>query len=96
LKEATPEKGWLEKATAAIKRADVFIIMLGPKNKEGLWGFEGSESGKRSEETQIPDYRIRRWFFGLGCSRGWTHLQLELGEFEEPARLMTAEAGKPP
>jgi len=33
LKEAAPEKDWLEKATAAIKRADVFIVMLGPKTK---------------------------------------------------------------
>lgn len=33
LKEAAPEKDWLDKATSAIKRADVFIIMLGPKTK---------------------------------------------------------------
>lgn len=33
LKEAAPEKDWLDKATAAIKRSDVFIIMLGPKTK---------------------------------------------------------------
>lgn len=33
LKEAAPEKDWLDKATAAIRRADVFIIMLGPKTK---------------------------------------------------------------
>jgi hypothetical protein len=31
LKEAKPEKDWLEHATAAIKRSDVFIVMLGPK-----------------------------------------------------------------
>jgi len=29
LKEAAPEKDWLEKARAAISRAEVFIIMLG-------------------------------------------------------------------
>lgn len=34
LKEAAPEKEWLDKATKAIKRADVFIIMLGPKTKK--------------------------------------------------------------
>jgi hypothetical protein len=34
LKEAAPEKDWLDKATAAIKRADVFIVMLGPKTKK--------------------------------------------------------------
>lgn len=33
LKEAAPEKDWLEKATAAIKRSDVFIVMLGPKTR---------------------------------------------------------------
>jgi hypothetical protein len=31
LKEAAPEKDWLDKAAAAIKRSDVFIIMLGSK-----------------------------------------------------------------
>ena len=33
LKEAAPEKNWLDKATVAIKRSDVMIIMLGPKTK---------------------------------------------------------------
>jgi len=33
LKEAAPEKDWLDKAKAAIGRADVFIIMLGSKTK---------------------------------------------------------------
>ena len=33
LKEAAPEKDWLARAQAAIARADVFIIMLGPKTK---------------------------------------------------------------
>lgn len=33
LKEAAPEKDWLDKATAAIKRSDVFIVMLGSKTK---------------------------------------------------------------
>lgn len=33
LKETAPEKDWLDKATAAIKRSDVFIVMLGPKTK---------------------------------------------------------------
>ncbi len=31
LKEAAPEKEWLEKAKAAIKRSDTMLIMLGPK-----------------------------------------------------------------
>ncbi|MCK9995008.1 MAG: toll/interleukin-1 receptor domain-containing protein [Candidatus Krumholzibacteria bacterium] len=33
LKEAKPEKDWLDHAKRAIGRADVFIIMLGPKTK---------------------------------------------------------------
>jgi hypothetical protein len=33
LKEAAPEQDWLEKATTAIKRSDVFIIMLGSKTR---------------------------------------------------------------
>jgi hypothetical protein len=33
LKEAAPEKNWLDRARRAIGRADVFIIMLGPKTK---------------------------------------------------------------
>jgi hypothetical protein len=33
LKEAAPEKDWLDKAKTAIARADIFIVMLGPKTK---------------------------------------------------------------
>ncbi len=33
LKEAAPEKTWLEKARAAISRSEVFIVMLGSKTK---------------------------------------------------------------
>lgn len=33
LKEEKPEKDWLEHATAAIRRSDVFIVMLGPKTR---------------------------------------------------------------
>ena len=33
LKEAAPEKTWLDKARAAISRADVFIVMLGPRTR---------------------------------------------------------------
>lgn len=33
LKEAAPEKDWLEKARQAISRAEVFIVMLGPKTR---------------------------------------------------------------
>lgn len=33
LKEAAPEKTWLEKARAAISRSEVFIVMLGSKTR---------------------------------------------------------------
>lgn len=33
LKEAAPEKDWLDKARAAISRAEVVIVMLGPNTK---------------------------------------------------------------
>jgi len=33
LKEAAPEKDWLAKAARAIARADVFLVMLGPKTR---------------------------------------------------------------
>ncbi len=33
LKEAAPERDWLDKARAAINRCEVFIVMLGPKTK---------------------------------------------------------------
>lgn len=33
LKEAKPESNWLQHAEQAIARADVFIIMLGPKTR---------------------------------------------------------------
>jgi len=33
LKEAAPEKTWLDKARTAISRANVFIVMLGPKTR---------------------------------------------------------------
>ncbi len=33
LKEAAPEKDWVDKARAAISRSDIFIVMLGSKTK---------------------------------------------------------------
>lgn len=33
LKEAAPERTWLDKARAAISRAEVFIVMLGSKTR---------------------------------------------------------------
>jgi len=33
LKEAAPERDWLDKAHRAISRSEVFIVMLGPKTR---------------------------------------------------------------
>lgn len=33
LKEAAPERTWLDKARVAITRSDIFLVMLGPKTR---------------------------------------------------------------
>lgn len=59
LKEAAPEKDWLDRAKAAIGRADVFIIMLGSKTKNASGVLKelkvANEKGK--EKFQIIGYR---------------------------------------
>ncbi len=59
LKEAAPEKDWLDRAKAAIGRADVFIIMLGPKTKNASGVLKelnvANEKGK--DKFQIIGYR---------------------------------------
>lgn len=59
LKEAAPEKAWLERAQAAIARADVFIIMLGPKTKNasGVLKELKIANEKNKEKFQIIGYR---------------------------------------
>ncbi|MCW3995078.1 MAG: hypothetical protein NWE98_02870 [Candidatus Bathyarchaeota archaeon] len=59
LKEATPEKDWLDRAKAAIGRADVFIIMLGPKTKNasGVLKELKIANEKQKEKFQIIGYR---------------------------------------
>lgn len=61
LKEAAPEKDWLDRARAAIARADVFIIMLGPKTK--------SASGVL-KELKIADEKNKTKFQVIGYSYG--------------------------
>jgi len=62
LKEAKPEKDWLEYAKRAIGRADVFVIMLGPKTKNASGVLKelnvAIEKGKR--KFQIIGYRDGR------------------------------------
>lgn len=58
LKEAAPEKDWLDRAKAAIGRADVFIIMLGPKTKNasGVLKELKAATEKGKEKFQIIGY----------------------------------------
>lgn len=59
LKEAKPEKDWLEHAKRAIGRSDVFIIMLGPKTKNanGVLKELNAAIGKNKPKFQIIGYR---------------------------------------
>jgi len=59
LKEAKPEKDWLDHARRAIGRADVFIIMLGPKTKKasGVLKELDVASEKEKRKFQIIGYK---------------------------------------
>jgi len=59
LKEAKPEKDWLEHAKRAIGRSDVFIIMLGPKTKNasGVLKELNVAIEKNKPKFQIIGYR---------------------------------------
>jgi len=76
LKEAAPQKFWLDKARPAISRSDVFIVMLGPKTKTApgvlkevkianelqkqKFQIIGYKNG--SEDWAVPDAgRVYRW-----------------------------------
>lgn len=76
LKEAAPEKDWVDKARRAIGRADVVIVMLGPKTRWARGVLKeiqlANELGKRifqiigytegSEEWGVPTAgRVYRW-----------------------------------
>ena len=61
LKEAAPEKEWLDRAKRAIGRADVFIIMLGPKTKNA--------SGVR-KELNVAIEKGKRKFQIIGYQNG--------------------------
>jgi len=61
LKEAKPEKDWLEHAKRAIGRADVFIIMLGSKTKNASGVLKELEVAinKDKKKFQIIGYKNR-------------------------------------
>ena len=55
LKEAAPEKDWLEKARAAIARSEVFIVILGPKTKNAPGVLK---EVKLANELKKPKFQI--------------------------------------
>ncbi|MBI4536183.1 MAG: hypothetical protein HY708_07880 [Ignavibacteriae bacterium] len=59
LKEAAPEKTWLDKARAAILRAEVFIVMLGSKTKNasGVLKEVKIANELKKEKFQIIGYK---------------------------------------
>lgn len=86
LKEAAPEKEWLEKATKAIKRADVFVIMLGPKTKKASGVIKEVKVAKDESKTrfQIIGYKngsvdLRVPDGGRVYSWNWDNLKKLLG-----------------
>lgn len=58
LKEAAPEREWLERAKRAIGRVDVFIIMLGSKTKSASGVLKELEVAieKEKQKFQIIGY----------------------------------------
>ena len=59
LKEAAPEKTWLDKARAAISRSKVFIVMLGSKTRSapGVLKEVKIANDLKKEKFQIIGYK---------------------------------------
>lgn len=59
LKEEAPEREWLEKARRAISRAEIFIVMLGPKTKRASGVLKEVKIADELKKTrfQIIGYR---------------------------------------
>jgi predicted GTPase len=59
LKEAAPEKSWLEKARVAISRSDIVLVMLGPKtrNAPGVLKEVKIANELKKSKFQIIGYR---------------------------------------
>lgn len=55
LKEAAPEKDWLDKARAAIARSEVFMVILGPKTKKATGVLK---EVKLANELKKPNFQI--------------------------------------
>ena len=61
LKESAPEKEWLDRARRAIGRAEVFIVMLGPKTKNAQGVLK---------EVKIANEKEKRRFQIIGHKNG--------------------------
>ena len=77
LKEEKPEKNWLDHATRAIARADVFIIMLGPHTKtaSGVLKELGVATQKDKKKFKIIGYTdgSKDWAVpGGGVTYNWS------------------------
>jgi hypothetical protein len=81
LKEAAPEKEWLDKARAAIGRAEVFIVMLGPKTKKAPGVLKEVKLANELSKTkfQIIGYKDGRVRILSRSQRG-PRLPMELGK----------------
>ncbi len=55
LKEAAPERDWLAKARTAISRAEVFIVILGPKTKSAPGVIKEI---RLAEELKKPKFQV--------------------------------------
>ena len=85
-KEAKPEKDWLDHATTAIKRSDVFIVMLGSQTKSSAGVRKEVAVAKELAKTrfQIIGYRdgASTWAVpdgGRVYSWNWDNLKKLLG-----------------
>jgi hypothetical protein len=79
LKEEAPETEWLTRATAAIKRAEVFIVVLGPKTRSARGVLKEVGIAKGIEQGAISTHRRQERGRVLGRPRRWNHVWLEIG-----------------
>jgi len=66
LKEAAPEKDWLDKAVRHFA-LDVFMIMLGSK-LEMPRRAQGTQDSERTQEDEVSDHRYRNGPWRRGSS----------------------------
>jgi len=76
LKEAAPQNTWETKAQAAINRADIFVIMLGPKTRKapGVKKEVAMASALGKRRIQIIGYTDGSWDWavpGAGVTYRW-------------------------